>query len=98
MKKVTVIFHLEKSGLEKKALDLVKKYRDYTSFNQSQSIIQLILRNEEYINSLCPGLDPALKSEESKRQDKSTDTLDFIREYEESDRINVFDENKGGDD
>lgn len=92
MKKITVVFHLERSGMEKKALDLVKKYRDYTSFNQSQSIIQLILRNEEYINSLCP--EPI----ENKTHNESSDIPDFIKEYEDSDRINVFDENKGGDD
>lgn len=87
MKTIKILFHLEKSGLEKKAFDLLKIYQCYSGFNQSQSVIQLILRNEEYINSLC-------QNERPEQIEKKT-VPDFVKIYEENDRIDVFGDNHG---
>lgn len=102
MKKLTVSFHLE-SGMEKKALMLMKKYQSYTGFNQSQTIIQLILMSEDYINALCLE-DQANQSEEMGRpeetgeegdaQGDAGDGLDFIKSIKEDDRVDIFGERR----
>lgn len=100
MKKLTVVFHLE-SGMEKKALMLIRKYRDYTGFNQSQAIIQLILRSEDYINALCledqTGRPEEIRrfkeiGEEGNPDGDASDNLDFIKRFEEDDRVDIFGE------
>lgn len=100
MKKLTVVVHLE-SGMEKKAFMLIKKYRDYTGFNQSQAILQLILRSEDYIDALCQE-DQADRPEEMGRPEEvgeegdahgdAGDNLDFIKRFEEDDRVDIFGE------
>jgi hypothetical protein len=103
MKKLTVVFHLE-SGMERRALMLIQKYRKYTSFNQSQAIIQLILRNEDYINVLCPEdqLEEMGRLEgvgkEGHTDGDAGDDLDFIKRYEEDDRVDIFGEQGRMDD
>ena len=101
MKKLTVVFHLEKSGMEKKALALIRKYQDYTGFNQSQAIIQLVLRNEDYINSLCMdeyseeiGRARDMEVEKENNQDPA-DKPDFVKRYEDGDRIDIFGNKQG---
>ncbi len=93
MKKLTVTFHPETSGMEKEALTLLGRYQNYTNFNQSQAIIQLILRNEGFINSVC--LEEMGQTEEIGKEGDSGDAgdnLDFIKRYEEDDKVDVFGE------
>lgn len=97
MKVIKANLYLDKYEDHKKALKLLEQYRKCTGFNQSQSIIQLILHNEEYINSLCLD-EEAGKSHETgdsrgSKPEVKTDLPDFIRKYEEGDRIDIFGEN-----
>lgn len=91
MKKITVFFHPENSGMEKKALDIVAEYKKYTYFNQSQAIIQLILRNEEYVKSLCPyEKAKELKQNVDDEKDDVAKIPDFVKAYEADDKVNIF--------
>lgn len=95
MKVIKANLYLDKYKDHEKALKLLKQYSKCTGFNQSQSIIQLILHNEEYINSLCLDEKPGELHEVGEcgsKPEERMDMPDFIREYEESDRVDIFGE------
>lgn len=84
MRVIKANLYLEKYEVHRRVIKLLEKYRSCTGFNLSQSIIQLILRNEEYIYSLCKD------NKEDSQKEADINMSDFIREYEESDRIDIF--------
>lgn len=87
MRVIKANLYLEKYEVHRRVIKLLEKYRSCTGFNLSQSIIQLILRNEEYIHSLYKNKET---EDDYSQKETEVDVPDFIKQYEESDRIDIF--------
>lgn len=80
MKVIYIRMFPETSPMHMKVFNILKKYIEYKHCSQSQAVIDLIINSEKYVNELF----------QNKKSSSEEEFLNFIKRYEESDKIDLF--------